>query len=1069
LRLPLFWLTLGLLASSVYLYGASLVRVEGHYAPPAPLFPPQAVILSVLLLTASRRWWLLLVVAYALRVTSGLVGGIDARFTLVSNVAGVVEPLVGALLLRRVVKLPPRFAGLREVSRYAVCVVAASALGATLGATIRLAMMGSPFWASWQAWFLSDALASLLLTPAILLWAGTDLRGWRSFSPRRAGEIGLLVISMVLVGYFVFAMRFHDRSTAEALAYLPLPVLLWAAVRFGPFGLASALSLLTVFAITGVANGFGPYMAESREANLLDVQLFLACIGVPLFFLAALVHERRQVGLGLEYSERRYRAVVSNFPDGGVLLFGPDQRHLLADGQGLHDAPFLQSSIEGKTPGEAFPAEMASVLESHYAAALAGQRASFDLVQDGHTYFIQVLPITNAGPASGMVVVQDVSEQRRAEVLAELDRGKTAFFNDLSHEFRTPLTLLLAPLEDVLESPAIPLTSDVRQQLEIAHRNAQRLLRLVNTLLDFSRLEAGRLQATFEATDLAAYTAELASVFRSAIEHAGLRLVVDCPSLTEAVFVDRDKWEHIVFNLLSNALKFTFVGQIQVTLHQRGSRVELAVRDTGVGIPRAELPRVFERFHRVQGTLARTEEGTGIGLALVQQLVWLHGGTTSVKSVVGVGSSFRVAIPTGSAHLPAERIRADPDALRRTQVSSSVEEAQRWLAEPGVLPEPAVGGPESTSGERPMRLLVADDNADMRTYAARLLDARGVVETVGNGTEALAVARAWLPDLILADIMMPGLDGLALLHAVRRDPRLRLVPFILLSARADDQARVDGLRAGADDYLIKPFAAAELLARVDGQLESLHVRGEARAAAERRRLARDLHDSVSQTLYAVNMTADALPKLWDIDPEEARAALADLRRLTGAAQAEMRSLLLELRPEALEHTRLDELLHTLVTSAAAKTPADVEASIEPAPPLPPEVQEAFYRIAQEALHNAVKHASPTWLAVRLSANPPALSPRDHASLMADSLTDGAASWVGSLRLQITDTGRGFDPTQAPLGRLGLNSMRERAASIGALFDVTSQPGAGTAVVVTWTTPSLSDDLPAEEPLAIPAD
>jgi PAS domain S-box-containing protein len=329
------------------------------------------------------------------------------------------------------------------------------------------------------------------------------------------------------------------------------------------------------------------------------------------------------------------------------------------------------------------------------------------------------------------------AEKRRAEQLAELDRAKTAFFGNVSHEFRTPLTLLLGPVEDLLAAPADSVPAERRALLEVAHRNALRLQKLVNTLLDFSRIEAGRVQAVYEPTDLAAATAELASNFRSACERAGLAFTVDCSPLPAPVHVDRDMWEKIVLNLLSNAFKFTLDGGISVALAQHGPAARLTVRDTGTGIAEDQLPHIFERFHRVEGTRARTHEGTGIGLALVQELVKLHGGQISVASVHGVGTTFTVEIPLGTAHLPQDRV---------------------------------------------------------------------------------AAARIHRPDLVISDVMMPGLDGFQLLTALRADPGTAAIPVILLSARAGEEATVEGLAAGADDYLVKPFSARELLARVRGLL-----------------------------------------------------------------------------------------------------------------------------------------------------------------------------------------------------------------------------------------------------------
>src|SRR3984957_569104 len=424
-------------------------------------------------------------------------------------------------------------------------------------------------------------------------------------------------------------------------------------------------------------------------------------------------------------------------------------------------------------------------------------------------------------------------ESRRAEALAELDRAKTAFFSNVSHEFRTPLTLILGPLEDALANAHGVLPKGAAADLAVAHRNSLRLLKLVNTLLDFSRIEAGRIQASYEPTDLAACTADLVSVFRSAIEKAGLELVVDFPSLPEAIYVDREMWEKIVLNLLSNAFKFTFEGKIKVTLRWCGERVELWVSDTGVGIPEPELPKIFERFHRVRGARSRTHEGTGIGLALVQELVRLHGGEITVRSQEGHGTAFTISIPSGSRHLPPERIGAE-----RTLASTSrgaapyVEEALRWLPQPSDqtfpispgLPGPGLPGVQSTSP----RILLAEDNADMRDYLRRLLLSQGYeVLPFPDGQAALEAARLQKPDLILSDIMMPLLDGVQLLCAIREDEALRSTPVILLSARSGEEARLEGIQHGADDYLTKPFSARELLARVSTNLKLAGIRQQA--------------------------------------------------------------------------------------------------------------------------------------------------------------------------------------------------------------------------------------------------
>jgi PAS domain S-box-containing protein len=456
-------------------------------------------------------------------------------------------------------------------------------------------------------------------------------------------------------------------------------------------------------------------------------------------------------------------------------------------------------------------------------------------------------------------------ERRRAEMLAELDRAKTAFFSNVSHEFRTPLTLMLNPLEEVLQSNHLPPTE--REQITVAQRNAQRLLKLVNTLLDFSRIEAGRAQAHFEPTELATYTIELASLFQSAIEQAGLRLIVDCSPLPQPVFVDRDMWEKIVLNLLSNAFKFTFEGEITISLHPVGNQVELIVGDTGTGIPETDLPRLFERFHRVEGAQGRTFEGTGIGLSLVQELVHLHNGTIAVESTLGQGSTFRVQLPLNETPASVQGVDAASALGNRyphnhPQPTDSaipyVQEASSWLRG-----NERVNEPSSPRSPTPARIFLIDDNADMRNYLHRILSKFYQVEVFTEGSAALNAARALTPDLVLSDVMMPGMDGFELLKQLRRDPQTREVPILLLSARAGEEAAVEGLSAGADDYLVKPFSARELLARVAVNVEL----GRSRQDTARRRLDRVL-SSVSDFVYIFDLAGrftyvnQSLLELW---------------------------------------------------------------------------------------------------------------------------------------------------------------------------------------------------------------
>jgi PAS domain S-box-containing protein len=552
------------------------------------------------------------------------------------------------------------------------------------------------------------------------------------------------------------------------------------------------------------------------------------------------------------------------------------------------DAPSDMAVVLPLTvPGRAAPIGVITLGVSPYRALDEEYRSFLDLVA-GHV----------SSAASDATAYE--AERRRAEALAELDRAKTEFFSNVSHEFRTPLTLLLGPVEELLAAPTLD-EQRVRADLDVVHRNGLRLRKLVDSLLDFSRLQAGRLRGTFRPVDLAAATSRLAGLFAEPAQAAGLRLHVDCPELGEPVWVDREMWEQVMLNLLSNALKFTFEGSITVRLRRESGAAVLTVRDTGIGIPAAELPLLFDRFHRVDGARARSAEGSGIGLALVRELVALHGGTLGVESEVDVGTTFSVTVPFGRAHLPAGQV-ADPagePAGTSGAAASYISETRRWLAPPVQPPEPADPG-------RP-HVLVADDNADMREYLTTLLVPHYRVRTASDGRAALDAATAEVPDLILTDAMMPAMDGFALLAALRADPRTAGVPVLLLSARAGEEAAVEGLSAGADDYLVKPFSSTELLARVRAHLQA--ARSRRREAAWRaamvealldgfyvvddRRAVVEVNEAFRTILgYGPEDMPQRSPYPWwpdrEREPREYRQVVEGLRRRSGRVTLPMR-------------------------------------------------------------------------------------------------------------------------------------------------------------------------------------
>jgi PAS domain S-box-containing protein len=444
----------------------------------------------------------------------------------------------------------------------------------------------------------------------------------------------------------------------------------------------------------------------------------------------------------------------------------------------------------------------------------------YRLLDDKYAAFFSLVADQVATSFADAYVLEE--ERKRAAALAEIDKAKTTFFSNISHEFRTPLTLLLGPIEDALNDPATTPANAAR--LELAHRNAQRMQKLVNALLDFSRIEAGRMEGQYVKVDIGTLTEDLASTFRSAIEKAGMQLSVHLSPIKDDVYVDVDMWEKIVLNLVSNAFKYSKEGSITVDVSQRGTDMRMQVTDTGVGIPSDQLENIFSRFHRVEHTEGRSQEGTGIGLSMVKELVKLHGGTIAVSSEPGKGSTFTINIPTGKEHLAPGRVRDEVMTPKiGDKAAAYVNEAEHWL--PGKTQKPvenSIGQP----GEHKSRVLLADDNADMRDYLNRLLSEHFDVITAVNGEEAFERMVAYKPELLLTDVMMPKLDGFGLLQKVRGNPELRNTPVIFLSARAGEEAKVEGLDAGADDYMVKPFSARELIGRVASHIRISKVRRE---------------------------------------------------------------------------------------------------------------------------------------------------------------------------------------------------------------------------------------------------
>jgi signal transduction histidine kinase len=656
------------------------------------------------------------------------------------------------------------------------------------------------------------------------------------------------------------------------------------------------------------------------------------------------------------------------------------------------------------------------------------------------------------------------AERARADTIEALERAKTALFTDASHELRTPLALILGHLERLLDEADLP--SSAMELISSARRAAFRMLKLVNALLDFSRIETGERAGVFRSADVGRITREVAAMFRSTAERASLRLSVDCADLPVAVYVDADAWEQIVSNLVSNSLKFTRAGGISVRTGVDGDHLQLTVEDTGIGIAPEDLERVFTRFYRARDQRARTHDGLGIGLALVRELVRLHGGSVRAEVRSGGGTRIRVTVPLGNEDLPPSLPHdLDPGFAVGGLAALFVAEADGWIdSRPPAPAETAPGNGmpvlrawptptarrEGTPAESFQRVLVAEDDADMREYLRRLLEPHFAVQVAHDGGEARDIALRDPPDILISDVMMPGLDGFALMRELRADHRTSELPVMLVSARADAESTVEALDVGADDYIVKPFGARELLARVRAALHSSRVRADAgiargrseerrrserelkallndlRAAqrriaaagdAERRRIERNLHDGAQQRLTAIRLELGLAREIADDDPTAVGPMLDELRGELDEALDELRELAHGLYPPLLA----SDGLYTALSAMALRAAIPVTVRATDVGRAPRSVESAAYFCCLEALQNAAKHAG-----------------KGARALVRLSLGEGV------LELQVSDDGAGFDPASVAPG-YGLINMHDRLDALGGHVTITSSPGRGTTV------------------------
>jgi len=417
------------------------------------------------------------------------------------------------------------------------------------------------------------------------------------------------------------------------------------------------------------------------------------------------------------------------------------------------------------------------------------------------------------GMGSGALWYYSKAAQRRellavqAEHLQALDAMKSRFFANISHEFRTPLTLIQAPLHEVLEERLGSIPENAKAQLRTSQRNAERLQRLIDEVLELARLESGKLILRGQPHDLGDFVQRVASAFDSLATQRAITLSVAVPTVPLRAVFDADKLEHVLTNLIANAFQFTKTGgRIAVRcVAEDGAWMAVEVEDTGAGIAPDALPHVFDRFYQADECSQRIGVGSGVGLALVKEVVERHGGEVAVASTLGEGTTFTVRLQTGHAHL------ADEDLV-------SNQPAEEAAVQATLTDEEALTVDPTRADEHVATVLLVEDHPDLRAYLDRHFAQHYQVRLAENGAEGWASAQAHPPDLIISDVMMPEMDGLALLRCVKSDAAMAATPVILLTAKADVESRLEGLHAQADDYIAKPFHIDEVLARAHNQL-----------------------------------------------------------------------------------------------------------------------------------------------------------------------------------------------------------------------------------------------------------
>ena len=784
-------------------YAGGAMGMELRLVPggPTEIWLPQGILLAALLTAPVRRWWLYAAALLPTHVqlTAIFSPQVPASMVYVQFAGQFVQAALGAALLRPVLGHPPRLDSLRRMGAFifvGTFLVTLVVQAAVVGIYLSTGFVHD-FWAPWQQRVLARMAGAVIVGAPILSFAANRLAGIRR-RPRRIAELVLLTACLSVALPVLFAWKLGQPSH-QWLVLVPLPFLLWSAVRFGPGTLGLHLLVVVLVALLCTRAGRGPFAIGSVAQIIVALQGFFLCISIPLMLLAALVRQNAQAAASLRRSEEQYRAVVEDQTD-LICRFLADGTYTFVNGAYCRHSQRSAEELLGQNRRQFLSAHPRSNSEASLAALTPGSPvASSEHQLSGAEGEVRWMEWTDRGffDERGRVVEfqsvgHDITARKRAEeehrqllaqarvaeALREADRRKDEFLAVLSHELRNPLAPITMAVEVMrLREPA---DDSIVWARDIIARQTAQLTRLVDDLLDVSRITLGKITLNRSALDLRPIVAQAVEAVQPLYTARHHHLALDISTEPLPICGDGARLTQIISNLLNNAARFTAEGgHIALAARREGARVVLSVKDDGIGIPPDMRERVFEMFTQLESPGQRKQEGLGIGLALVRQLVAMHDGDIEARSAgAGCGSELVVRLPI------AEDVRTLGD---------------------GAAPSAHDAARDAARGPRPERILVVDDNVDAAETLSRLLRLQThEVRVAHDGLTALAAAREMNPHVVLLDLGLPKMDGLEVARSLRAradGPRPLLVA-ITGFGQAEDRARTAA--AGFDHHLTKP-------------------------------------------------------------------------------------------------------------------------------------------------------------------------------------------------------------------------------------------------------------------------